>query len=83
LVPTLPRGSGLLSVRTTRELPQSQFQDEGFQLTSCSDNGDAWSHFTYDMARSRAFRWGEDGIAGVSDTHGRMNIAFSFWNEKE
>lgn len=35
------------------------------------------------MARSRAFRWGEDGIAGVSDTHGRMNIAFAFWNEKE
>ena len=52
-------------------------------LTDRSDNGDAWSHFTYDMARSRAFRWGEDGIAGVSDTHGRMNIAFSFWNEKE
>lgn len=35
------------------------------------------------MARSRAFRWGEDGIAGVSDTHGRLNIAFAFWNEKE
>lgn len=48
-----------------------------------SPDGDAWSHFTYDMARSRAFRWGEDGIAGVSDTHGKMNIAFSFWNEKE
>jgi len=35
------------------------------------------------MARKRAYRWGEDGIAGVSDTHGLMNIAFSFWNEKE
>jgi len=35
------------------------------------------------MARSRAFRWGEDGIAGVSDTHGFQNIAFAFWNEKE
>lgn len=50
---------------------------------SCSSDGDAWSSFTYDMARARAFRWGEDGIAGVSDTHGRMNIAFAFWNEKE
>ena len=50
---------------------------------SYSENGDAWSHFTYDMARSRTFRWGEDGIAGVSDTHGRLNIAFAFWNEKE
>lgn len=39
--------------------------------------------FTYDDARSRTYRWGEDGIAGVSDTHGRLNIAFAFWNEKE
>jgi len=35
------------------------------------------------MSRKRAYRWGEDGIAGVSDTHGLMNIAFAFWNEKE
>jgi len=48
-----------------------------------SADGDAWSSFTYDMARSRAFRWGEDGIAGVSDTHGRLNIAFAFWNEHD
>ncbi|KAI4657608.1 uncharacterized protein J4E78_005996 [Alternaria triticimaculans] len=48
-----------------------------------SADGDAWSHFTHDMARSRAFRWGEDGIAGVSDTHGFQNIAFAFWNEKD
>jgi hypothetical protein len=39
--------------------------------------------FTHDDARSRAYRWGEDGIAGVCDTHGYQNIAFSFWNEKE
>jgi hypothetical protein len=39
--------------------------------------------FTHDHARSRAFRWGEDGIAGVSDTHGLQNVAFAFWNEKE
>ncbi|OKL62587.1 putative protein W [Talaromyces atroroseus] len=48
-----------------------------------SENGDAWSHFSHDHARSRAYRWGEDGIAGVCDTHGQLNIAFSFWNEKE
>lgn len=35
------------------------------------------------MARSRAFRWGEDGIAGVCDTHGLQHVAFAFWNEKE
>ncbi len=39
--------------------------------------------FPHDHARSRAFRWGEDGIAGVSDTHGLQNIAFAFWNEEE
>ena len=61
----------------------STSKNKRLKLTVCSHDGDAWSHFTYDMARSRAFRWGEDGIAGVSDTHGRMNIAFSFWNEKE
>ena len=32
-----------------------------------SDNGDAWSYFSHDQARSRAYRWGEDGIAGFSD----------------
>ncbi|EMR65169.1 putative glycoside hydrolase family 63 protein [Eutypa lata UCREL1] len=48
-----------------------------------SADGDAWSHFSHDHARSRAFRWGEDGIAGVSDTHGFQNIAFSFWNEED
>jgi hypothetical protein len=39
--------------------------------------------FPHEHARSRTFRWGEDGIAGVSDTHGLQNIAFAFWNEKE
>ncbi|KHN97348.1 Six-hairpin glycosidase-like protein [Metarhizium album ARSEF 1941] len=48
-----------------------------------SADGDAWSHFPHEHARSRAFRWGEDGIAGVSDTHGLQNIAFSFWNEED
>ncbi|KAK0706548.1 hypothetical protein B0T26DRAFT_460399 [Lasiosphaeria miniovina] len=48
-----------------------------------SADGDAWSHFPHDHARSRAYRWGEDGIAGVCDTHGLQNIAFAFWNEKE
>jgi hypothetical protein len=78
-----PRDSGPLSARTTREFPHSVPPSKRLVLTERSHDGDAWSHFTYDMARSRAFRWGEDGIAGVSDTHGRMNIAFSFWNEKE
>ena len=39
--------------------------------------------FPHEHARSRTFRWGEDGIAGVSDTHGLQNVAFAFWNEEE
>ncbi len=45
-----------------------------------SDNGDAWSYFTHDQARSRAYRWGEDGIAGVSDDHQRLCLALALWN---
>lgn len=39
--------------------------------------------FPHEHARLRTFRWGEDGIAGVSDTHGMQCISFAFWNEKE
>ncbi|KAI9799279.1 MAG: hypothetical protein M1833_004157 [Piccolia ochrophora] len=48
-----------------------------------SENGDAWGDFPHEHARSRTFRWGEDGIAGVSDTHGFQNIAIALWNEKD
>ncbi|RDW90395.1 uncharacterized protein DSM5745_02170 [Aspergillus mulundensis] len=48
-----------------------------------SANGDAWSYFSHDHARSRTYRWGEDGIAGVCDTHNLQNIAFAFWNGKD
>lgn len=48
-----------------------------------SEDGDAWNYFTHDMARSRAYRWGEDGIGGISDTHQRLCFAFAFWNEKD
>lgn len=46
-------------------------------------NASRSTDFPHDHSRSRAYRWGEDGIAGVSDTHGLQNIAFAFWNEKE
>ena len=39
--------------------------------------------FPHEQSRSRAYRWGEDGIAGVSDTHSFQCIAFAFWNGKE
>ncbi|MFJ4632374.1 MGH1-like glycoside hydrolase domain-containing protein [Streptomyces sp. NPDC088847] len=48
-----------------------------------SENGDAWSYFTHDQARSRAYRWGEDGIAGVSDDKQRLCFALALWNGRD
>jgi len=48
-----------------------------------SPNGDAWNFFTHDHARSRAYRWGEDGIAGISDDKQRLCFALALWNGKD
>ncbi|HXY11460.1 MAG TPA: glucosidase [Terriglobales bacterium] len=48
-----------------------------------SDNGDAWDYFTHDQARSRAYRWGEDGLAGISDDKQRLCFALALWNGKD
>ncbi len=47
-----------------------------------SDTGDAWSYFSHAQARSRAYRWGEDGIAGFSDDQPRLCIALALWNRR-
>jgi Glycosyl hydrolase family 63 C-terminal domain len=48
-----------------------------------SVSGDAWNFFTHDQARSRAYRWGEDGIAGISDDKQRLCFALALWNGKD
>jgi hypothetical protein len=45
-----------------------------------SANGDAWNHLRHDDARSRAYRWGEDGLLGMSDSRGVFNVAVALWN---
>jgi hypothetical protein len=45
-----------------------------------SRGGDAWSYFSHDQAHSRAYRWGEDGIAGVCDERQRLCLALALWN---
>jgi Mannosylglycerate hydrolase MGH1-like glycoside hydrolase domain len=45
-----------------------------------SGGGDAWNYFTHDQARSRAYRWGEDGIAGMCDERQRLCLALALWN---
>ncbi|MGG6263959.1 MGH1-like glycoside hydrolase domain-containing protein [Leptolyngbya sp. AN03gr2] len=48
-----------------------------------SADGSAWDHFPHEQARSRAYRWGEDGIAGISDNHQRLCFAIALWNEED
>jgi hypothetical protein len=48
-----------------------------------SPDGSAWDYFPHDHARSRAYRWGEDGIAGISDTHQRLCFALALWNGED
>jgi hypothetical protein len=48
-----------------------------------SENGDAWNYFTHDQARSRAYHWGEDGLAGISDDHQRLCFALALWNGRD
>jgi hypothetical protein len=48
-----------------------------------SPHGTAWDYFSHDQARSRAYRWGEDGIAGISDNHQRLCFAIALWNGQD
>jgi hypothetical protein len=48
-----------------------------------SPGGTAWEYFPHDMARSRAYRWGEDGIGGICDRHQRMCFALALWNGRD
>jgi hypothetical protein len=48
-----------------------------------SESGDAWNYFSHDQARSRTYRWGEDGIAGISDDHQLLCFALALWNRKD
>ena len=48
-----------------------------------SANGEAWDYFPHDHARSRAYRWGEDGIAGLCDRHALLCFGWAFWNGQD
>jgi len=48
-----------------------------------SPNGDVWNYITHDLSRSKAYRWGEDGIAGISDNMQRICFALALWNGKD
>src|SRR3954466_14993377 len=48
-----------------------------------SANGDAWRHLPHDHARSRAYRWGEDGIAGLCDRYQLLVFSVALWNGRD
>lgn len=48
-----------------------------------SESGNAWDYFSHDQARSRAYRWGEDGLAGISDEQQQLCFALALWNGKD
>jgi hypothetical protein len=48
-----------------------------------SASGDAWNYFTHDQARSKVYKWGEDGIAGISDDKQRLCFSLALWNGKD
>ncbi|WP_216900641.1 glucosidase [Synechococcus sp. CCY 9618] len=48
-----------------------------------SADGDAWNYFPFEQARSRAYRWGEDGLLGLCDNHQRLCFALALWNGRD
>jgi hypothetical protein len=48
-----------------------------------SEDGNAWDYFSHDQSRSRAYRWGEDGLGGISDDKQRLCFALALWNEQD
>src|SRR6188472_1560948 len=48
-----------------------------------SGDGDAWNYLSHDQSRSRAYRWGEDGLGGISDNRQLLCFALALWNERD
>ncbi len=48
-----------------------------------SADGDAWGYLPFEQAEARAYRWGEDGIGGLCDSHGFLHLAVALWNERD
>ena len=92
--PDSPQSSSRRRARTREELRLQESQDRtahwkrwgpylaerqwGTVREDYSPHGTVWEFFPHDHARSRAYRWGEDGIAGITDNHGRLCLAWRF-----
>jgi hypothetical protein len=90
--PNTPRGSAertrmeeerLRLAYWTRWGPYVSARQWGTVREDYSADGDAWTYFPHDHARSRAYRWGEDGIFGICDNHQRLCFALALWNGED
>ncbi|HEX4849568.1 MAG TPA: glucosidase, partial [Puia sp.] len=78
-----------LSVNASKKIPLEQWgpylseRQWGTVREDYSTNGDAWHYFPYDDAHCRAYKWGEDGIAGISDFFQNLCFGISLWNGKD
>ncbi|MDN7024355.1 glucosidase [Methanoculleus sp. FWC-SCC1] len=84
-VPNVAEGRRLLEAYTgsmpwRRWGPYLSERQWGTVREDYSDDGDAWAYFPHDQARSRAYRWGEDGLAGISDDSQALCFALALWN---
>src|SRR4051812_15196545 len=61
-------------------LPERQW---GTVREDYSADGDPWRYFPFEHAKSRAYRWGEDGLLGFCDRQARLCFSLSLWNEKD
>lgn len=78
-----------LSINAEKDLPLELWgpyiseRQWGTVREDYSAEGDAWNYFPHDHARSRVYRWGEDGLAGISDYEQNLCFAFALWNGKD
>jgi hypothetical protein len=78
-----------LSVNDTKKVPLEQWgpymseRQWGTVREDYSSNGDAWNYFPFSHSHCRAYRWGEDGIAGISDFYQTLCFAIALWNGKD
>ena len=78
-----------LALATSREVdwkrwgPYLAERQWGTVREDYSARGTVWEYFTHDHARSRAYRWGEDGLLGICDRQGRLCFALALWNERD
>ena len=86
--PTDPERQRLRAMRSATEDwrgwgPYVSERQWGTVREDYSAGGTAWDHFTHDHARSRAYRWGEDGIAGFCDDRQLLCLSLALWNGQD